>query len=110
MVALPVFVAVDSMYVMPCAPLIDSSRGAITELRTAWALAPLYVVLTEIVGGARSGYCVIGRLIRPIRPKRTMNIDITVESTGRLINVSNRIFSIQILCMKGRKSVGCGSG
>ena len=92
MVAEPVLVAVDSIYVMPSAPLIDSSRGAITELSTAWAFAPVYVVVTEIVGGAMSGYWVIGSEAKPIRPSRTIKIEITVDSTGRLINLSSFIF------------------
>ncbi len=37
----PLFAAVDFIYVMPSAPFIDSSRGAITELSTAWAFAPV---------------------------------------------------------------------
>ena len=92
MFAEPVFVAVDSMYVMPSAPLIDSSSGIITEFSTDCAFAPVYVVDTEIVGGAMSGYCVIGSDTNPIIPSRTMNIEITVDSTGRLIKVSNFIF------------------
>ena len=91
MVAEPVLVAVDDMYVIPSAPLMDSSRGAITELSTAEALAPLYVVVTEIVGGAMSGYCVTGSATRPIRPSKTMKIEITVDSTGLFINLSSFI-------------------
>ena len=33
------------------------------------------------------GYCSIGSDTSPIIPSRTMRIEITVESTGRLINV-----------------------
>ncbi|EJX05641.1 hypothetical protein EVA_06250 [gut metagenome] len=39
-----------------------------------------------------SGYWVIGNDIKPKNPKMTIKIDITVESTGRLINLSNFIF------------------
>ena len=91
MVAEPVLVAVEVIYSMPSAPLIDSSRGAITELSTACALAPLYVVDTWMVGGAMSGYWVIGIDTRPMIPSSTMNIEITVDSTGRLINLSSFI-------------------
>ena len=38
-----------------------------------------------------SGYCVIGNHNIPMTPKITMKMDITVESTGLLINVSNFI-------------------
>jgi hypothetical protein len=70
---------------------MDSSRGAITEFSTAEALAPLYVVLTDIVGGAMSGYWVTGSAARPIRPSSTIKIEITVDSTGRLMNLSSFI-------------------
>ena len=57
----------------------------------------MYVVVTEIVGGAMSGYCVTGSDTRPIIPRRTINIDITVESTGRLINLSSFILQYRIM-------------
>ncbi len=38
-----------------------------------------------------SGYWVTGSDVRPIRPRSTMKIEMTVESTGRLINLSNFI-------------------
>jgi hypothetical protein len=49
------------------------------------------VALTDTVGGAMSGYCVIGSVANPIAPKMTIRIEITVDSTGRLINLSNFI-------------------
>ena len=39
----------------------------------------------EIVGGAMSGYCSIGSDIKPIIPKSTKKMDITVDKTGRLM-------------------------
>ena len=72
-------------------PLICSSKGAITLFNTVWALAPLYEVDTRTVGGAISGYCVIGILIRPMTPRMTITMEITVDSTGLLINLSNFI-------------------
>jgi hypothetical protein len=49
------------------------------------------VVVTEIVGGAMSGNWVIGREVKPMIPSKTINIEITVERTGRLIKVSSFI-------------------
>ena len=45
-----------------------------------------------IVGGAMLGYCSIGSDTKPMTPRITTRIEITVESTGRLINLSNFIF------------------
>ena len=36
-------------------------------------------------------YWVIGKVARPITPKITSRMEITVDSTGRLINLSNFI-------------------
>jgi len=52
-----------------------------------------HVVVTDIVGGAMSGNCVMGSDARPMIPSSTMNIEITVDSTGLLIKVSNFIVS-----------------
>ena len=41
-----------------------------------------------------SGYCVIGSVANPIAPRMTIRIEITVDSTGRLINLSNFIMII----------------
>ena len=83
--------ALEVMYIMFSTPLICSSRGAITEFNTVDALAPVYVALTDTVGGAMSGYCVIGSVANPIAPRITIKMGITVDSTGRLMNLSNFI-------------------
>ena len=87
----PVLDAVDVMYIMFSTPLICSSNGAMTEFNTVDALAPVYVALTDTVGGAMSGYWVIGNVANPIAPRMTIKMEITVDSTGRLINLSNFI-------------------
>lgn len=46
-----------------------------------------------IVGGAMLGYCSIGSDTKPMTPNMTMRIEITVESTGRFIKLSNFICS-----------------
>ena len=38
-----------------------------------------------------SGYWVTGNVAKPIKPKITNKMEITVDSTGRLINLSNFI-------------------
>lgn len=78
---------------MPSTPLICSSSGASTELSTVSELAPVYEARTMMVGGAMFGYCSIGSDTKPSTPRITTKIEITVESTGRLINLSNFIFS-----------------
>ena len=43
-----------------------------------------------------SGYCVTGNVANPITPKITIRMEITVDSTGRLIKLSN--FMISVYC------------
>ena len=45
-----------------------------------------------MVGGAMSGYCAMGSDTMPIKPSNTRNTEITVESTGRCMNLVNVIF------------------
>ena len=90
----PLFEAVELMYIMFSTPLIWSSKGAITLFNTVCALAPVYVALTDTVGGAISGYWVTGKEIKPRKPKMTIKMEITVESTGRFINLSNFMFFV----------------
>ena len=52
-----------------------------------------------------SGYCSIERLVRPSRPRMTMKTEITVESTGLLINLSN--FMINSLGWNYIRGEGC---
>jgi hypothetical protein len=68
-------------------PLIASSSGTITLFWNVSALAPGYDADTKIVGGAMFGYRSIGNDANPMIPPITTIIDITVESTGRSINV-----------------------
>jgi len=97
MEALPVLEASEVMYVMFSTPLMASSRGTITLFCTAVALAPLYVVLTRMVGGAISGYCSTGSTESPMTPTITMNMDITSDRIGLSMNVLRFIFLILLL-------------
>ena len=93
MLAVPSLEADEVIYIMFSTPLIWSSNGAITEFKTAVELAPVYEARTDTVGGAMSGYWVIGKVVRPMIPKMTIKIEITVERTGLLIYVSSFIDS-----------------
>ena len=77
----------DVMYVMSSTPFMASSSGVTTLLSTVSALAPVYVALTMMVGGAMSGYCSMGRLASPMMPTSTMSTDIAPERMGRLTNI-----------------------
>jgi hypothetical protein len=67
--------------------LIASSSGTTTLFWNVSALAPGYDADTKIVGGAIFGYRSIGSDAKPISPPITITMEITVESTGRSINV-----------------------
>ena len=93
---MPSLVAWEVMYVMFSTPLMLSSRGVTTELSTVCASAPVYVVCTEMVGGATSGYCSIGSEMMPMMPSSTKKMEITVESTGRFMKFVNVIYVLFI--------------
>src|SRR3954471_3154554 len=59
------------------------SIGVAAVPATTLALAPGYVAVTEIVGGATSGYWAIGSCVRATTPTMTMTIDSTVAKMGR---------------------------
>ena len=87
MLAEPVLVAVDTMYIMFSTPFMASSSGTMTLFCTVAALAPVYVALTLIVGGAISGNCSIGRLTREITPTRSMATEMTPDRMGLSMKV-----------------------
>ena len=65
-------------------PLIFCSSGVATDASTSVALAPMKVVVTWIIGGTISGYCEIGRPLMATTPSRTVMIEITIATMGRL--------------------------
>src|SRR6187399_1147528 len=65
-------------------PLIFCSSGVATEASTSVALAPMNVVVTWTIGGTISGYCAIGSPLIATTPRRTMMIDSTIATIGRL--------------------------
>src|SRR3954468_19816460 len=46
----------DLMVLMPSMPDSESSSGCVTALLITWAVAPLYTVRTETMGGSILGY------------------------------------------------------
>jgi hypothetical protein len=73
-------------------PFIDSSREGATERKTVSALAPGYTAVTKTDGGAISGNCCKGSLVKPNTPRITNKMEITVASTGLCINILNIVF------------------
>ena len=70
-----------------------------TESAIVCASAPLYVALTETVGGVRLGYSSIGSPLIPIKPAITMMIDITVANIGRFMkNLENIYLPLLATC------------
>src|SRR5262245_41380104 len=65
-------------------PLICCSSGVATDPSTSVALAPMNVVVTWIIGGTISGYWAIGRPRMATTPSRTVMIEITIATIGRL--------------------------
>jgi hypothetical protein len=71
---------------MPGTPFMALSSGITTAFEQTSALAPVYLVVTATAGGAISGYCVMGRPNIAKSPSNTINIDMTNERIGLLIN------------------------
>ena len=68
---------------MPCVPLTCCSMICATVSLTTEAFAPVYVVLTETVGGEICGYCAIGSCTAAMRPTMTMMSEMTIAKIGR---------------------------
>src|SRR5699024_12635978 len=66
--------------------------GIITLFRTVSALAPGKVAVTLTVGGAISGYWVIGNEVIPKIPSMTIRMEMTVDKTGLSINFLSIIY------------------
>ena len=77
-------------------PLICSSSGTTTLLNTTSAFAPWYDAATTTVGGAISGYCDIGSEVRPSTPRIKIMMEITVDRTGRSINLFSIKYHLEI--------------
>src|SRR5436190_11818047 len=78
MLASPALVASEVMYLMPQAPLMDCSRGMITDSASDFALAPGYEADTITTGGATSGNCDVGRVLIASTPMNRITSDRTM--------------------------------
>src|SRR5512138_1154310 len=65
-------------------PFTFCSRGVATDASTSVALAPTKVVVIWTIGGTISGYWAIGRPDMATRPRRTVTMEITIATIGRL--------------------------
>src|SRR5262245_24493020 len=73
----------EVMYSMLSTPLTSCSIGVATVLATISAEAPGYCAVTEIDGGAMSGYCATGRAKYATPPTSVMMMEITAAKIGR---------------------------
>ena len=80
----------DLMVLMPSMPDSASSIGVVITLSTTCAVAPLYTVRTDTMGGSIFGYSRTDRRSNEMMPSSTIIKLITVASTGRLIEMSDR--------------------
>jgi hypothetical protein len=76
---------------MPGTPFIALSIGVATVLAHTSAFAPVYLAVTTTDGGTISGNCVTGSPIQARTPTSVMSKDITNESIGLFIKISNMI-------------------
>ena len=75
---------------MSSTPFMASSSGTMTLFSTVSALAPGYDVVTSTVGGAMFGNCSTGSPDSDMMPNSIIATDITMERTGRSMNVFTR--------------------
>src|SRR5262249_61085942 len=91
---------------MPATPLTCVSIGSATVAIAVLALAPGYLVVTEIVGGTTLGYCEIGSRTSETRPIRTKTSASTLERTGRSMKKRENMCCRQLV---SRREVHRGS-
>jgi hypothetical protein len=77
------------MYFIPGTPLIALSSGIMTDLIMSSPFAPGYSAVIFTFGGEMDGNCVTGKWLMAKTPRNTMISDITIERTGRCINLLN---------------------
>src|SRR5512144_3207956 len=65
-------------------PFTFCSIGVATDASTSVALAPTKVVVTWTIGGTTSGYWAMGRPDIATSPTRTVTMEITIATIGRL--------------------------
>jgi hypothetical protein len=65
------------------------SRGITTDLIINSPFAPGYSAVTFTFGGDMEGNCVTGSWVMASTPRKTIISDITMDRTGRCINLLN---------------------
>src|SRR5512134_3530239 len=65
-------------------PFTFCSIGVATDASTSVALAPTKVVVIWTIGGTTSGYCAMGSPDIATSPTRTVTMEITIATIGRL--------------------------
>src|SRR6476469_3007837 len=88
MMLVPSLPLVEVMYRMPSTPLSSCSRGTVTALSTMSELAPTYVLVTVTCGGAKSGYCAMGREGMDKTPANVTRMEQTAAKIGRRMKKS----------------------
>src|ERR1043166_5622436 len=73
------------MYSESSTPFICCSIGVATDCSMVSASAPGYCPWIWISGGTRSGNCATGRPSIDTKPPRTMRMEMTMATTGRLM-------------------------
>ena len=91
MAAAPSFPASEAIYFTPGTPLMARSSGITTDFIINSPLAPGYSAAIFTFGGEIEGNCVTGNFIKDKAPKNTIMSEITIESTGRCMNLLNII-------------------
>ena len=101
-----------SIYFMPGTPLRACSNGMMTDFTSNSLLAPGYSAVTFTLGGEIDGNCVIGRLKRQRIPIKAMTSAITMDRTGRRINILNIYLNsdfVRLYCLSGAYETSANS-
>src|SRR5215470_5997003 len=96
------------MVLMPSIPDSESSSGCVMALSITCAVAPLYTVRTDTTGGSMFGYSRTAMRVKDRAPTSTMMRLITVASTGRRMEMSDKTIET-ILQLVRHALVGCGA-
>jgi hypothetical protein len=82
------------MYFIPATPLIARSSGITTALIMSSPFAPGNSAETFTLGGEIEGNWVTGNLVIASAPSSVMINEITIDSTGLCMNLSNIRFTL----------------
>src|SRR6187397_1652668 len=91
--ATPSLPASEAMYFIPGTPLMALSRGITTDFINNSPFAPGYSAAIFTLGGEIDGNCVTGSCVIASAPNSVMIREMTIDRTGRCINLLNIYFS-----------------